>query len=114
MKFKRNVFWQLLDLGKKIFGYNKKNLLTFQSISRLFNVLTCFKLNCNFLFNSRFAFVVTAFRAYPVVLNCSATILTFHYNRRNGFMMGSSFIPSGFRYFMFRMCHFLIVVIFIF
>ena len=55
--------------------------------------------------NCRLAFIVTAFRTDPMVLHRRITIRAGCHCWRCRFVVCSSLIPSGFRYFTFRMCH---------
>ena len=54
--------------------------------------------------------VISTFRAYSMILNCSTTIWTLCYCRNRCLIVSSSFIPSLFRDSVFRMCHFSLVL----
>lgn len=55
------------------------------------------KLCSGFFFDCGFAFVITAFVAYPVVSYRSAAVRTYDNSRINRMNIGSSFFSSGCR-----------------
>jgi len=68
-------------------------------------------LNGNFFFNNLFTAVVATFRTNIAEFYCGPTVGTSSQRRENSLIVGSAFIPSGFRMFMLRMRHYNLILI---
>jgi len=70
-------------------------------------------LNSNLFLDYLFAAVVTTFRTNSVEFGCSTAIGTGSQGRSHCFVVGSALIPSCFRMFVLRMCHYYLILIII-